>query len=160
MLCENHLRYSCVPLGIMSCTLYEALCQAAFHCENVCVYFCAFLWWWVYAVWQLHQTAKMTDEKEQWICNKFCFKLSKMPSETHSMLEEAFGDNALGQTQTYKWLSISRMDGCQLLMKSVPDNPQRNHNRKCGKSLALKALSIRNLFHQDRQWMENSFLAF
>jgi len=26
-----------------------------------------------------------------------------MPSETHSMLEEAFGDNALGQTQTYKW---------------------------------------------------------
>jgi len=24
--------------------------------------------------------------------------------ETHTMLKEAFGDNALGQTQTYEWL--------------------------------------------------------
>jgi hypothetical protein len=32
----------------------------------------------------------------------------------------------------------------------------RNHDRKCGKSLTLKASSIRNLFHQDRRWMENS----
>ena len=45
----------------------------------------------------------MTDVKEQQICNKFCFKLCKTASETHSMHEEAFGDNALGQTQTYEW---------------------------------------------------------
>jgi hypothetical protein len=43
----------------------------------------------------------MTDVKKQWICIKFCFKLGKMAAETHKMLEEAFGDNALGQTQTY-----------------------------------------------------------
>jgi hypothetical protein len=41
--------------------------------------------------------------KEQQICIKFCFKISKMPSETHRMLKEAFGDNGLGQTQTYEW---------------------------------------------------------
>jgi hypothetical protein len=45
----------------------------------------------------------MTDVKEQWICIKFCFKLGKMAVETHEVLKEAFGDNALGQTQTYKW---------------------------------------------------------
>jgi len=45
----------------------------------------------------------MIDVKEQQICIKFCFKLSKMTSETHRMLKEAFGDNALGQIQTYKW---------------------------------------------------------
>ena len=29
-----------------------------------------------------------------------------MASEIHRMLKEAFGDNALGQTQTYKWLKL------------------------------------------------------
>jgi len=63
---------------------------------------CALLWRCVSAVWRLYQTAKITNVKEQWICIKFCFKLSKTASETHSMLEEAFHDNALGQTQTYE----------------------------------------------------------
>jgi len=50
----------------------------------------------------------MTDVKEQWICIKFCFKLSKMALETHRMLKEVFGDNSLGQTQMYKWLKHSK----------------------------------------------------
>ena len=45
----------------------------------------------------------MTDVKEQRICLKFCFKLGKTASEKHRMLKEVFGDNAQGQTQTYKW---------------------------------------------------------
>jgi hypothetical protein len=57
----------------------------------------------------------MTDVKEQWICIKFCFKLGNTASETNRMLKEAFGDNALGQTQTYKlfkhfkngWMSVN-----------------------------------------------------
>ena len=32
----------------------------------------------------------------------------------------------------------------------------RNHGRRHGKSLKLKASGIRKLFHQDRRWMENS----
>jgi len=44
----------------------------------------------------------MTDVKEQRICIKFCFKLDKTAAETHRMLREAFGDNALSQTQTYE----------------------------------------------------------
>jgi len=42
----------------------------------------------------------MTDVKEQRICIKFYCKLGKTASETHRMLKEAFGDSALGQTQT------------------------------------------------------------
>ena len=45
----------------------------------------------------------MSDVKEQWIGINFCFKLSKTAVETHKMLNEAFGDNVQGQTQTYKW---------------------------------------------------------
>jgi hypothetical protein len=44
----------------------------------------------------------MTDIKEQQICIEFCFKFGEMAVETHKMLKEAFRDNALGQTHTYK----------------------------------------------------------
>ena len=36
----------------------------------------------------------------------------------------------------------------------------RTHGRQCGKSLTLKASCIRNLFHQDRRWMEHSIATF
>ncbi|PNF43640.1 hypothetical protein B7P43_G00693 [Cryptotermes secundus] len=45
----------------------------------------------------------MADPREQRVCIKFCFKLGKTASETHQMLKQAFGDNSLGQTQTYDW---------------------------------------------------------
>jgi hypothetical protein len=57
-------------------------------------------------------------------------------------------------------LSVSRTDGCQSMMKSARDNLWPNHKRKRGKSLAAKALCIRNLFHQDRWWMENYIATF
>jgi len=43
------------------------------------------------------------DVKEQWICIKSCLKCGNSASETHRMFTEAFGDNAVGQKQTYKW---------------------------------------------------------
>ena len=69
-----------------------------------CVFFfCAFLWRHGSAVLRSYRPVKMTDVKEQWICTKFCFKLSKTAFETDTMLKEAFGDNTVGQTHTYKW---------------------------------------------------------
>jgi hypothetical protein len=38
MLRENDLQYSCVPLGIVSCTLLEPVCQAAVCCVEVYVH--------------------------------------------------------------------------------------------------------------------------
>jgi hypothetical protein len=45
----------------------------------------------------------MADLREQRVCIKFCFRLGKTAAETHGMLKQAFGDNSLGQTQTYDW---------------------------------------------------------
>jgi hypothetical protein len=45
----------------------------------------------------------MSVVKEQRICIKFCFKLSKTAAETHKMLEKEFGNNAIGLTKTYEW---------------------------------------------------------
>jgi hypothetical protein len=91
-----------VPQGIANCTLYEPFCQAEFCCENVFVFFFAFLWRRVSAVLLSYCPVKETEVKEQRICIKFCFKLGKKFSETYKMHKEAFGNNALGQTQTFK----------------------------------------------------------
>jgi len=45
----------------------------------------------------------MVDVKEQRICIKFCFKLNKTAAETHQMLKEAFGKQALSQARTFEW---------------------------------------------------------
>ena len=44
-------------------------------------------------------TTDRMDFKEQRICIKFCFNLKKTAAETHRMLQEAFGDNAMSQSQ-------------------------------------------------------------
>jgi len=46
-------------------------------------------------------TTDMTDFKEQRICIKFCFNIEKTAAETHQMLQEAFGDNAMSQSKTF-----------------------------------------------------------
>jgi len=51
-----------------------------------------------------YRPAKITDVKQQHICIKFCFKFGKTTSETHRVHKEALGENALCQTQTYKWV--------------------------------------------------------
>ena len=91
---------------------------------SVC-FFCAILWRRVSVVLWSYRPAKMTDVKKQRICIKFCFKLGKTASETHRMLKEAFGDNAVAQTQTYEWFKR---------FKNGRTTFDRNHDRKCGKN--------------------------
>ena len=55
-----------------------------------------------------HRPAKMTDVKGQEICSNFCFKFGNKASETHRMLKETLGDNAVGQTQTYERFKVFR----------------------------------------------------
>ena len=46
---------------------------------------------------------EMVDIKEQRICIKFCFRLNKTAAETHRMLKEASGEQALSQARTFEW---------------------------------------------------------
>jgi hypothetical protein len=78
---------------------------------------------------------KMTAVKEQRICIKFCFELSKTAVETHKMLKEAFGDNAIGLTQTCEWfkhfrngrMSVDDDERCGRLRQE----PRLNMRQKC-----------------------------
>jgi hypothetical protein len=55
----------------------------------------------VFVVLQFFFFIEMVDVKEQYVCIKFCLKPAKRTAETHKMLKQASGDDALGQTQTY-----------------------------------------------------------
>jgi len=40
---------------------------------------------------------------EQRICIKFCFKIGKTATETYQLLQQAFGEDAMGRTQVFDW---------------------------------------------------------
>ena len=54
-------------------------------------------------IWRIFFTTDMTDSKEQRICIKFCFSLKKIAAETHRMLQQAFRDNAMSQSNAFLW---------------------------------------------------------
>jgi len=47
----------------------------------------------------------MADFREQSACIKFCFKLGKIAAECYEMLKTAFGEQAMGRSQTFHWFS-------------------------------------------------------
>jgi len=42
---------------------------------------------------------------EKRACIKFCFKLGKTATECYDMLKTAFGEQAMGRSQTFQWFS-------------------------------------------------------
>ena len=52
------------------------------------------------------------------------------------------------------------MDGCHLMMKSSLDELRPEPWPKMWQKFDIEGMCIRNLFHQDRWWVENSFATF
>ena len=48
---------------------------------------------------------EIVDVKEEQVCIKFCFKLGRNTAKTHKILQQAFGDDVLGHTQSYDWFN-------------------------------------------------------
>lgn len=45
----------------------------------------------------------MTENIEQRICIKFCFKLGKTGTETYEMMKTAFADEAMSRARVFEW---------------------------------------------------------
>ena len=43
----------------------------------------------------------MCESTEQRICMKFCFKIRKTATETYQLLQQAYGEDAMGHTQVF-----------------------------------------------------------
>jgi len=45
----------------------------------------------------------MCESTEQRICIKFCSEIGKTPTETYQLLQQAYGEDAMGRTQVFDW---------------------------------------------------------
>ena len=45
----------------------------------------------------------MCESTEQCICIKFCFKIGKTATEMYQLLQQAYGEDAMGRTQVFDW---------------------------------------------------------
>jgi len=68
----------------------------------------------------------MADVKERRIWVKFCFKLNTTAAETHRMLKEIFGEQALSQARTFEWFKLFK-DG----RESVEDGKHSGRPSTC-----------------------------
>jgi len=53
----------------------------------------------------------MCESTEQRICIKFCFKIGKTTMETYQLLQQAYGEDAMGHTQVFVTGSIDLKRG-------------------------------------------------
>ena len=45
----------------------------------------------------------MCESTEQGICIKFCFKIGKTATKKYQLLQQAYGEDAVGRTQVFDW---------------------------------------------------------
>ena len=48
----------------------------------------------------------MCESTEQLICIKFCFKIGKTTTEMYQLLQQAYGEDAVGCTQVFDWFTV------------------------------------------------------
>ena len=57
----------------------------------------------------------MCESIEQRICIKFCFKIRKTATETYQLLQQAYGEDAMGRTQVFDWFRhLKRVESKQM----------------------------------------------
>ena len=81
-----------------ACILYELVCDVALCWVHTFFWSTHFynIMFVSFAIFSI----EMVEVEGQHACIKFCFKISKTAAKTHKMLEQALGDDALGQMQT------------------------------------------------------------
>ena len=55
----------------------------------------------------------MCENTEQRICIKFCFKIRKTATETYQLLQQAYGEDAMGHTQVFGSVDLKRVEANQ-----------------------------------------------
>jgi hypothetical protein len=67
----------------------------------------------------------MCESTEQLMCIKFCFKIGKTATETYQLLQQAFGEDAVGRIKVFDWFRHFKER-----RTSARDNRQHRETRK------------------------------
>jgi len=67
----------------------------------------------------------MCESTEQRICITFCFKIGKPATERYQLLQQAYGEDAMGRTQVFYW--FRRFKEGRTSVESDPARDDRQH---------------------------------
>jgi len=134
------------PLALQTCATRCLLLYLSTVSQPTCVFISAHVsefGCFLYTVFMC-VNIEMADDKEQRISVKFCFKLNKTAAETHQILKEAFGEQALSQARTFEWFKCFK-DG----RVSVEG---RKHSGRLSTCRTLEMIAkVREVILEDRQ---------
>jgi len=86
----------------------------------------------------------MANFREQRACIKFCFKLGKTVTEYHEMSKTAFGEQAMGPSQTFQWFSRFKAGRTSI------DDDERS-GRRVSSSTPEVIDRVRQIIREDRR---------
>ena len=66
----------------------------------------------------------MCENTEQRICIKFCLKIGKTATVTYQLLQQAYGEDAMGRTQVFDSVDLKRVEPP---LKATPARDDRQH---------------------------------
>jgi len=87
---------------------------------------------------------KVADFREQGACIKFCFNLGKTGTEYYEMLKTAFGEQAMGPSQTFQWFSRFKAGRTSI------DDDERSGRPVSGSTLVMIE-RVRQIIREDRR---------
>ena len=93
---------------------------------------------------------EMQDFREQRTCIKLCFKLGKTATECYEMLKTAFGETAMGRSQTFQWFSRFKAG------RTSNDDDERS-GRPMSSSTPEIIKRVRQIIREDRRRSPNEF---
>ena len=98
----------------------------------------------------------MCESTEQHICIKFCFKIGKTTTEMYQLLQQAYGEDAVGRTQMFDW--FRRFKEGRTSIESHIDVQGRLHTAQCATNLKhiYRIYSIPT--HDKHQWLLLQFI--
>ena len=84
----------------------------------------------------------MTESIEQKYCIKFCQKLGNNQTETIQKIQQAFGDEALSQTQIKEWFIRFKSGGMPVESEARSGRPSTSRNEE--------VVKVRQIVMEDR----------
>jgi len=71
----------------------------------------------------------MCESTEQRICIKFCFKIRKTATETYQLLQQVYGEDAVGHTKVFDWFSRFKEGRTSVESDSHSGQPSASRNK-------------------------------
>ena len=86
----------------------------------------------------------MCESTEKRICIKFCFKIRKTATERYQLLQQAYGEEAMGRTQVFYWFRRFKEGRTSVEIDPRSERPSTSRNEET-------IAKVRTIFRNNRR---------